>query len=1117
MYHEAICERSLQEQRVQIDGFNIALMNLKGYSRSVCDAFDNFYSHAQKEMSKHATLLQSFPTDMQALHRIPIHESIAPEDQHLSDYVPEDKLITWAENCRVAHDLLVKKLSSATEIIKTVRSGTEAEINAALSIDLNRLENDMTEVQNARRRLETKHQRLERDISKVEEAIEEIRLSSSMARDRMTSLEHLHQIHRDEYLPNVSESDILIRNKTSNMLDSKRHLSETVLMRLQTISSIQSKIATVSPTISDLSNTLNSHTQAFAQLLHVHRMPAAWGATLAEIVRRREFVRVFISKAREMADCLGKFRIQEEKRRDTFRNEIVKYIPNGLIEGLDDRPPYCEVSLSNTKDKLPSVSREDLNDFEKLVSSIHATLVENEPVDPSASQTHSNHSISKLMATIVKMSTQVDATSSDFERILAKTGFSDRLAQLEEENSRLRTHLAHSQLGIRSTSLSRSPSSGPTVVAAYEQEITALRHRLLEADAKCIALERRSHEQEDTRKQLLQQNVKASQANDAESQNVLHTLEAERDKMKEQLDRAQADAAAALERQAAMRQELDKVLNRAYLYTSLSSKTYNFLDEVREGLNDCSAALHRPAVDASGEAVSLPVSPSGRATDDIRKGLRALQDDILCQAAELSNIREMIHEDEDRENSESLEGEIIALAAEVAELRTNSQMANAQLSMTREQLTSTEAREAVLEADVLSLRAIVKRAEEDFTTAKNSLRNMEVALEAKSRETDDVQAQFTMVRKEWSQGVRMLVTKLEKVRELLQEEGGGEEEESSYVMPDSPGAGLGIHGGEEEPSILSSPNSAVEELQSCVASVEELYIELREWMTARAPPATETTGTETTEVLTISTGLQTVDIETTDEESQSPEDGSRPSSPTAGRVELAKLFQVHSRRDSGVIVELSNRLSDLCRYYDELVSSISGESLQHQVVVQCEALSKSYQGLSLLLEKMDPSGMTAQEVQQAFDDAVGNVPSAIHLILDAESAKEKALERWKGVIGDELPALKASYQKSIAALADRISFRNFEINDLALFLPTKHPKAWAAFNVNAPHYFLAPEASGLFEDRIKSRDYILAYITGIQECMVNHRDPGSNPFGLASNSKFRFCLVRPYQKIEKRR
>ncbi|KAK5275983.1 oligomeric, coiled-coil, peripheral membrane protein, partial [Cryomyces antarcticus] len=44
---------------------------------------------------------------------------------------------------------------------------------------------------------------------------------------------------------------------------------------------------------------------------------------------------------------------------------------------------------------------------------------------------------------------------------------------------------------------------------------------------------------------------------------------------------------------------------------------------------------------------------------------------------------------------------------------------------------------------------------------------------------------------------------------------------------------------------------------------------------------------------------------------------------------------------------------------------------------------------------------------------------------------------------------------------DKIAFKSFKDGDLALFLPTRNQatRPWAAFNVNAPHYFLREQDS----------------------------------------------------------
>lgn len=89
-------------------------------------------------------------------------------------------------------------------------------------------------------------------------------------------------------------------------------------------------------------------------------MAPAWGAALIEIVRRKEYSRVFLSKAREMAEILARFRLLEEKRRENFKTEIVQYLPPGLISGLDDKPPLSDITISNAQDTLPLITTTDI-------------------------------------------------------------------------------------------------------------------------------------------------------------------------------------------------------------------------------------------------------------------------------------------------------------------------------------------------------------------------------------------------------------------------------------------------------------------------------------------------------------------------------------------------------------------------------------------------------------------------------------------------------------------------------------------------------------------------------------------------------------------------------------
>ncbi|KAJ3297178.1 oligomeric, coiled-coil, peripheral membrane protein [Rhizoclosmatium sp. JEL0117] len=216
--------------------------------------------------------------------------------------------------------------------------------------------------------------------------------------------------------------------------------------------------------MAQLSQNLKSVSAAFGQLLHVHRMPAAWGAVIVEIVRRREFLRVWMERAERVAEGFGRVGEGEKRRREGFDEAVGKYLPkagNGraLVEGLEEGVPKVEVRVVRAGDKgngLPILTRSDVAEFEQFISQIRAAMTDVDPSSSAAANTNNQHtilsshssagnpadSISKLQATMTKMIPQLDSLIPDFDRAVARSGVcGDRVMKLEDENARLRAEL----------------------------------------------------------------------------------------------------------------------------------------------------------------------------------------------------------------------------------------------------------------------------------------------------------------------------------------------------------------------------------------------------------------------------------------------------------------------------------------------------------------------------------------------------------------------------------------------------------------------------------------------------------------------------------------------------
>ena len=57
---------------------------------------------------------------------------------------------------------------------------------------------------------------------------------------------------------------------------------------------------------------------AVEELAHVRNMPQAYEAALAEVVRRRSFGRVYVSKVEAVAESLARLRASEVRHRERF-------------------------------------------------------------------------------------------------------------------------------------------------------------------------------------------------------------------------------------------------------------------------------------------------------------------------------------------------------------------------------------------------------------------------------------------------------------------------------------------------------------------------------------------------------------------------------------------------------------------------------------------------------------------------------------------------------------------------------------------------------------------------------------------------------------------------------
>ncbi|KAF9288952.1 oligomeric, coiled-coil, peripheral membrane protein [Mortierella alpina] len=466
--HAGACERIMEELRMQSLAVQVALTNLDAHSQSVLETFEKFNAFAVKEFAKQARLLQSFPRDIEALRQIRVHAALLPPsspERYISDFIPTDKLIVWAERCREIHESLQKDEKDLSISIKEVQEGTLA-IRSNSGINLEQLEDAMAEIiQTVEQQSQIRH-RVERDQGRVKERLSEISRPGGFAASGSTleALEQLAVVYRKDYMDSSREADTMLREKLTIFLSAKRSQTANLISQLMHISKLQSTIASIPPSLGSLDESLRKRDADFSQLVYVQRIPIAYGALVVEIVRRREYSKLLLQKSQQLAEVMSRFRQTEQRRRDSFRSEVAKFVPV-VVPGLDDAPPFCEINAPNARDRLPPFTRDHVAEFERLVAQLSVALGahegnESHVLGPDQSSVggssissgpEAHHdALSKLRVTLTRMTTQMDIMSGEFDRILEKTFLTERIQRLEEENARLRSDVSRADVQQRS-------------------------------------------------------------------------------------------------------------------------------------------------------------------------------------------------------------------------------------------------------------------------------------------------------------------------------------------------------------------------------------------------------------------------------------------------------------------------------------------------------------------------------------------------------------------------------------------------------------------------------------------------------------------------------------------
>ncbi|KAG6830914.1 hypothetical protein H0H87_006837 [Tephrocybe sp. NHM501043] len=368
----------------QYEAIRIASANLDLNALTIMETFEGISVGSKRELDKQATLLSGSSADLDLIGRVRIHsEFMSPavrklieageKSRTLGDYVSNVKMKQVAETC--APEDLRQRFHQAEGAIKELSDGTGSVRVAVATKKL---------VEDAEACLRRSRENLDQIASCV--AI----LDGPVA-------------DPDRFLHDLRHYDSAHREEVQFIADTKVLLSPCVL---------NNNMVQIPPMLSALQASFRGK-NSFSHIQRLHNMLYAYGATVVEIVRRKEFSRFFYQRAQSILEVMAKLSASERKRRQLYRGEFHGQLPFET-RGMDDPVPTIDFSPSGNVDASYSLQREDVNDLLRVLDDL-------DQYAQSSSDAAALRAVRECRAALDKLITKMDGLEAGFDRIAERS------------------------------------------------------------------------------------------------------------------------------------------------------------------------------------------------------------------------------------------------------------------------------------------------------------------------------------------------------------------------------------------------------------------------------------------------------------------------------------------------------------------------------------------------------------------------------------------------------------------------------------------------------------------------------------------------------------------------
>ncbi|KAJ6923618.1 autophagy-related protein 11-like [Populus alba x Populus x berolinensis] len=364
------CLKLLTEQKVQERAMEVARINVQQFYRAILQNYSEFMKRYTQQHRIHLDLLTNFERDLEKLRSIKLHPALQSDSRKcLVDFVEEDDLRRAVDNCSHSHRQFEKKVLEFKQKFGDAKRKVEELFACGASSSIRNLDLAIKERQPSINEQKSIMQSLRVDVSTVKKLVHDCLScqfsSSTRLHTEVSALGLMYDVHEKSHLPNMLALGDLISKLLGFCKDKKNEMNIFVHDFLQKIAYVTFLMKDVKLRFPVFREAMLRQDDIFRDLKLFHATGSAYRGCLAEVVRRKASMKLYMGMAGQLAEQLATRREVEVRRREEFLKAYSSYIPRDILAsmGLYDTPNQCDVNISPFDTNLLDIDISDLDRY----------------------------------------------------------------------------------------------------------------------------------------------------------------------------------------------------------------------------------------------------------------------------------------------------------------------------------------------------------------------------------------------------------------------------------------------------------------------------------------------------------------------------------------------------------------------------------------------------------------------------------------------------------------------------------------------------------------------------------------------------------------------------------